>query len=36
MLAFDQRTFNASNRSDGPLVRIWTLAGVVTLNSSNN
>ncbi|WP_104177358.1 PspC domain-containing protein [Cryobacterium sp. Y50] len=32
----DQRTFNASSRSDGPLLRIWTIAGVVTLDSSNN
>ncbi|WP_166784064.1 PspC domain-containing protein [Cryobacterium suzukii] len=36
VLAVDARTFNASNRGDGPLVRIWTLAGVVTLDSSNN
>ncbi|TFD85966.1 PspC domain-containing protein [Cryobacterium serini] len=36
VFAFDQRTFNASGRSDGPLVRIWTLAGVVTLDSSND
>ena len=36
VFAFDQRTFNASSRSDGPLVRIWTLAGVVTLDSSND
>ncbi|TFD66386.1 PspC domain-containing protein [Cryobacterium ruanii] len=34
VFAFDRRTFNANNRSDGPLVRIWTLAGVVTLDSS--
>ena len=36
VFAYDQRTFNASSRSDGPLVRIWTLAGVVTLDSSND
>ena len=36
VFAFDQRTFNASSRSDGPLVRIWTLAGVVTLDPSND
>ncbi|WP_161498963.1 PspC domain-containing protein [Cryobacterium aureum] len=36
VLAVDARTFNASSRSDGPRVRIWTLAGVVTLNSSNS
>ena len=36
VLASDKRTFNASSRSDGPLLRIWTLAGVVTLDSSNN
>ncbi|MDJ0376766.1 PspC domain-containing protein [Cryobacterium sp. PH31-L1] len=36
VFAVDARTFNASSRSDGPLVRIWTLVGVVTLDSSNN
>ncbi len=36
VFAVDARTFNANSRSDGPLVRIWTLAGVVTLDSSNN
>ncbi|WP_166788050.1 PspC domain-containing protein [Cryobacterium glaciale] len=36
VFAFDQRTFNASSRSDGPLVRIWTLAGVVMLDPSND
>ena len=36
VFATDQRTFNANSRSDGPLLRIWTLAGVVTLDSSNN
>ena len=36
VFASDQRTFNASSRSDGPLLRIWTIAGVVTLDSSNN
>ncbi|MDJ0338592.1 PspC domain-containing protein [Cryobacterium sp. PH31-O1] len=36
VFTFDQRTFNANSRSDGPLVRIFTLAGVVTLDSSND
>ena len=36
VFASDQRTFNATSRSGGPLLRIWTLAGVVTLDSSNN
>ncbi|TFC24557.1 PspC domain-containing protein [Cryobacterium sp. TMT1-3] len=36
VFSFDQRAFNANSRSDGPLVRIWTLTGVVTLDSSNN
>ena len=35
VFASDQRTFNASSRSDGPLLRIWTITGVVTLDSSN-
>ena len=36
VFASDQRTFNASSRGDGPLLRIWTLAGIITLDSSNN
>jgi len=36
VFASDQRTFNASNRGDGPLLRIWTLAGVVMLESPND
>jgi len=32
----DKRTFNSSSSRAGPLLRIWTLTGVVTLASSNN
>ncbi|MDJ0350904.1 PspC domain-containing protein [Cryobacterium sp. PH29-G1] len=36
LFASDQRTFNASSRSAGPLLRIWTFAGVVVLASSTD
>lgn len=36
LFASDQRTFNTSSRGDGPLVRLWTLTGVVTLSSPND
>lgn len=36
VFAVDQRTFNASSRSAGPLLRIWTLTGVVMLENPNS